>query len=266
MRILTAILPLFLAALPLFGQVTITGMTLEDVTITAAAVGGPTCSGDWEETFDGTGYVTAGWSETTSGTGAVDEDDSTRTETYFSGNSLRTYATGTFSNSYTRILGGAPAYDPFYMAVSFYLDSETLDDTENQLVLAIADSTVEALCVRLHDESGVLNLELHYGDNCDQSSPSTTGDTYTISLDTVYIIEVYADNVGSNTDVGGWRIFNCGSDGTSCTTTPDHTYEDSAMEILTGTADRPWLGQVSGAFYSDMYFGFMYLDSSQVCN
>ena len=49
MRIFASILTIFLASLPIFGQVTITGMTLEDVTITAAAVSTP--APDWSSSF-----------------------------------------------------------------------------------------------------------------------------------------------------------------------------------------------------------------------
>jgi len=256
-----------LLALPAYGQVTIEGMTLADVSVVATVPGGPTCSGTTSESFDttagGGGYDLQGspsWTENLLADGVVDEDNTTRTETYFSSEDLRVGATG--GSSEFRAYLGAVTTDPMYAAISFYLDSESLSDTEWATVFQISDDSNQSACVLLHDDTGTLTLELHYANNC----ASTTSDTYTISLDTVYIIEMYADNDGASTDTVGWRVFDCGASGDSCTTTPDHTYEDTALEASTGSNDRILLGSVEHSNYYDSYVGFLEIKSSQVCN
>jgi hypothetical protein len=253
---------LAMLSMPLFGQ----GF-INIVRPPAVGGSGPTCSGSTSETFEGSndGYDLANWNLQDGGSGQVDPDDTTRTEDYFSGDSLHIWATSGFSNRYIQEITPY-AKDPYYMAFSLYIDTEGIGDGIDAQVARFGDAGVEALCVRLAYDSPDRFLELWYGDDC-YDGGTDTGDSYQVSLDNVYIIEMYADNVGASTDVIGWRIFDCGSGGDSCDTTPEHTYEDDAVEVLVGSADRPALGFWSKASsWHDSYYGFLEIDSSQVCN
>lgn len=250
----------FLLASAMSAQVVIEGMTLADLTITTVATGGPTCSGSISESFDGVGYDLS-WTETTTNSGVVDEDDTTRTETYFVAEDLHVKADAADSqyNTYTNF----SATDPYFIATAVYFASEDLSNETNKYFIWSGAGSAETVCAVLGDTGGQFYMELKYADGCG----STTSDTYNISLDTVYVVQLNYENIGASSDTVGWKIWDCGADGTSCSTTPDHTYTTSSVEAGTSDTTRVRLGGLSGvgSFY-DAYFGFVEIATTEPCS
>jgi hypothetical protein len=232
----------------------------------------PSCSGgSWSESYDGTGYDLSDWAGNETGGNTYDEDNSTRTETGFSGNSLNFATPSAGSNSYS--FHDPSNIDPTFSAISLYVDTEALDNSERQSVWYFGKtfSNDAYVCVNLYQSPGQLELEFSYGNNCRTGTGTMRASTYDISLDQVYIIQMEADDNTTN-DTVGWKIWDCGSDGDQCDgSSPDHEYRNtSAGDVVWGSGDqRHGVGifsAVAGSDEYDAYVGFVETGTSEPCS
>lgn len=233
-----------------------------------AAAGGPTCSGgSWSESFDPTGYDLFS-EQNTDGGCTQDEDDTTRTETYFAGQDYYSHCGSHSKSAYASY--DYTGFDPNFMAASVYVTSLTQGNSERVTMFSIGRqfSAVSYVCAGLWTTSGgVDQLEFSYGDNCRTGTGTQLADVRNLIEDNVYIIELEFDENGAN-DTVGWRVWDCGSNGDSCSATPDQTFSTTAS-VWTGSLDRSYIGlrpQASGHGPASFYLGFVEAGTSEVCN
>jgi hypothetical protein len=269
-------LALALLAFPATAQVTFDNVTIDNVTVSAAAGGTtpPTCSGgSWSESYDGTGYDLSDWAGNEFGGNTYDEDNSTRTETGFSGNSLNFAIPSAGANSYS--FHDPSNIDPTFSAISLYVDTEALDNSERQSVWYFSKtfSSDAYVCTNLYKTAGgQLQLEFAYGLDCRTGTGTMLASTYDIAVDTVYIIQMEADDNTTN-DTVGWKVWDCGSDGeTGCDGgTPDQEYRNtSAGDVVWNSGDQRHLvgirSSVAGSDEYDAYIGFVETGTSAPCS
>ncbi len=228
MKKLIYLLPLLLIATPCFGQ-DMARMSLGIVGGGVPAAGGCTSGDLAHETFDAAGYDLGGaWSESIGGAGAlVNEDLAAPALTGFSGQSLRTYINSTFAYAYgiwTDSSSRATVYSRFY----FYVNAENLadPDTTGRQIYKMLGGANEALRIRFCKAAGgqlYLSLMIQ----------SIERDTYNISVQTSYCIEVYASNAGGTWE---WKI-----DGVSAgsgANDPGYDINIHYLGIVTADADN----------------------------
>ena len=247
----------------------------QDLIVRRATVGGggPTCVAGGlstvDETFDTDPGYDETWTEQINGSGTLDPDDTTRTETYFDDESWEAvHAVGTDPNTraFTDIGTERTTY---YAAFSIKVTSLTIATDTRIGIFKMTRGGNKNVCVLLEDSSGTTSWALHTADagvDTDCSNGGIQQATRAFDLNHVYVFETYYNENGT-TDDWGWRVWDCGTNGTSCTSTPDT--DDSGTEDIYSLGiddlEAGWRRQ-TGTMGGTHYIGFVVGGTTQPCS
>ena len=241
----------------------------------AAAQPGPTCTGNiGNETFNTNPGYDLTWVQETSVGGTPDPDNTTlslpppfESESYY-----LDFAGSNADTSTTHDIGQALA--PMYLAVSLYIAAEGLADGHLGGIASIhrTGSSQHYVCLKISQAGGALQLDLAHsalpGFNDCSKNQGVVVDSFAASLHTVYRAELqYEDNGAGAVDDVGWRVWNCGATGTTCSATPDRSFQTTA-DVATGTTPN----KINIGFKSpntltiEHYIGFVGFGTVPVCN
>ena len=239
----------------------------------APPAGGPTCSGNLaSESFDPVGYdvVTSEFG----GCNAIDEDDTTRTETYFDGRDLLQDLNGgcSYCGCVARYEGVGDTAR--FVSAAIYVATEDIAGTEWYGLMALANEGIghTMVCVGLLGD-GAAGVDLAVtvatdgGDTTCMNGGGVTKDLSSFSTGTVYIVELEWGQNGA-TDTWGWKVWDCGSDGeTGCTSTPD-TSDTGTANISASNPDGFDAGMSApeSTPVSAVYYGFVEYGSAATCS